>query len=176
QKHSSEDASYRITCLRHLRRLVHRNTIIPPSFFVHDAIRDGQHAVACGGFADVYKGLWRRNPVFLKVPRFYTDNLGDLGDKLLNKCCREALLWKQLDHPNILPFLGLNTEMFTPTVCLISPWIANGNLRQYSALHPEFDRLTAIRQIAAGIQYLHEHEPPLVHADIRGVRMFLMSH
>ncbi|KAJ7572221.1 kinase-like domain-containing protein [Mycena floridula] len=173
-KHSSEDAAYRVLCLHHLKRLVHHDRIIPPSFFVHDAVPDGRGPVLGGGFADIWMGKLRGKPVCLKVLRFY-ENPEDLGYRLFNKCRREALLWKQLDHPNILPFLGLNTEIFPPTVCLVSPWMANGNLRQYSALHPEFDRLTAIRQIAAGIQYLHEHEPPIVHADIRGVRRFSMS-
>ncbi|KAJ7583591.1 kinase-like domain-containing protein, partial [Mycena floridula] len=81
---------------------------------------------------------------------------------------REALLWRQLDHPNVLPFLGVSLEVFAPSFCLVSPWMSNGNLREYVQLHPDFNRLNAIRDIASGMQYLHEHIPPIVHADIRG--------
>jgi serine/threonine protein kinase len=47
--------------------------------------------------------------------------------------CREALLWRQLSHPHILPFLGIDTETFASrnALCLVSPWMQHGTLKQY---------------------------------------------
>jgi serine/threonine protein kinase len=47
--------------------------------------------------------------------------------------CKEALLWRQLSHPHILPFLGIDTETFASrnALCLVSPWMQNGTLKQY---------------------------------------------
>jgi serine/threonine protein kinase len=49
--------------------------------------------------------------------------------------CREALLWRQLCHPHILPFLGVDNETFAwrSAICLVSPMMERGTLRQYVA-------------------------------------------
>lgn len=42
---------------------------------------------------------------------------------------REALIWRQLCHPNLLPFFGVYyTEK---RLCLVSPWMESGNVMQY---------------------------------------------
>ena len=58
--------------------------------------------------------------------------------------CREALVWKQLNHPNVLPFLGINMELFTPRFCLVSPWMSNGSLLDYLKKNPEHNRVKAV--------------------------------
>ncbi|KAK0211592.1 hypothetical protein IW262DRAFT_1251574, partial [Armillaria fumosa] len=52
------------------------------------------------------------------------------------KFCREALVWQNVKHPNILPFLGVNKEIFAPSFCLISPWMDNGNIMSFLCHHP----------------------------------------
>ena len=42
----------------------------------------------------------------------------------------EAVLWKQLKHPNVLPFLGVFLDT-SERPCLVSPWMENGNLTRY---------------------------------------------
>ena len=113
----------------------------------------------------------------------------------LQECCQEAVIWKQLKHNHILPFIGVNTELFSPSFCLISPWMSNGNvidyLRQLEKVkhsnvsqlaldavrfsHPVvslwIDISIQIGSIASGMQYLHNFDPPIVHGDIRGVTL-----
>lgn len=60
--------------------------------------------------------------------------------------CQEALVWRQLRHPNVLPFLGVSEDLFTPRYCLISPWMVNGNIMSYFEAHPDHDRLTSVCQ------------------------------
>jgi hypothetical protein len=64
--------------------------------------------------------------------------------------CREALLWRQLNHPHILPFLGVDAETFAPrnALCLISPWMERGTLKQYitsASYHAPSDRSRLVR-------------------------------
>jgi serine/threonine protein kinase len=103
--------------------------------------------------------------------------------------CEEALLWRQLDHPYILPFLGIDAETFASrdALSLVSPWMELGTLKKYissssyntarcgvrlvrnSSRFPHLFR-RSIRQLfetAQGIQYLHEQQ--LVHGDINWV-------
>ncbi|KAJ7575487.1 kinase-like domain-containing protein [Mycena floridula] len=168
----SADTTYRAMCMDHLQRLTKRFGILPPSFFVHDMSREGTHIVAGEGFFDVYKSTLSGSPVCLKVLRFFPLESG-MREKLLKNCCREALVWKQLDHPNVRPFLGVSVELFAPSFCLVSPWMSNGNLIEYLRAQPEFNRLHAISEIAAAMQYLHEYSPSIVHADIRGKNVLI---
>jgi hypothetical protein len=49
------------------------------------------------------------------------------------RLCREALVWRQLCHRNVLPFLGLNTSAFPKNSLpsLLSPWMEYGSLKEY---------------------------------------------
>ncbi|KAJ7583148.1 kinase-like domain-containing protein, partial [Mycena floridula] len=123
---------------------------------------------------DVYKGKLNDAVVCLKVLRFFVER-PEMARELLIDCCREALVWKQLNHPNVLPFLGVNVELFAPSFCLVSPWMSNGNLLQFLHRNPDFDRRNAITDIAAAMQYLHEYSPPIVHADIRCANVLVDS-
>jgi serine/threonine protein kinase len=46
--------------------------------------------------------------------------------------CREALVWRQLKHANVQPFLGVDAETFKTSghICMVSPWVAKGTLLQ----------------------------------------------
>jgi serine/threonine protein kinase len=64
--------------------------------------------------------------------------------------CREALLWRQLNHPHILSFLGVDAETFSSrnALCLISPWMEQGTLKQYitsTLFDPAVDRGRLVR-------------------------------
>ena len=50
----------------------------------------------------------------------------------------EAVAWKCLEHPNIVPLLGINITPSPPQ--LISGWISGGNLTEYIKDHPGADR------------------------------------
>ncbi|KAJ7572902.1 kinase-like domain-containing protein [Mycena floridula] len=174
-RYSIDDAAYRALCLRNLRRIIKKFDILPPSFVIHDIVLDEpRRPLFGGGFADVYKGSRKGQHVCLKVLRLFTQTI-EMREKLLKDFCREALLWKQLDHPNVLPLLGVTIELFAPSFCLVSPWMSNGNVMQYLEQNPEFSRINAVRDIAAAIQYLHEHKPLIVHADIRGTNVLVLD-
>ncbi|PBL04527.1 kinase-like protein, partial [Armillaria gallica] len=87
--------------------------------------------------------------------------------------CREALIWRNLKHLNVLPFLGVSMELFVLSFCLISPWMENGNIMSFLATNPGHDRLVSIKEVASRMEYLHSLDPPIVHADIRGANILV---
>ena len=63
-------------------------------------------------------------------------------DTILQRCSREAIVWSQLTHPNVLPFYGIyHLGDASGRIGLVSPWMGNGNLPEYLKTHPESRRL-----------------------------------
>jgi serine/threonine protein kinase len=57
---------------------------------------------------------------------------------------REALVWRQLSHPNLLPFFGL--YFLENRLCLVSPWMENGHIMDFLRdASPDHDRLALVR-------------------------------
>ncbi|SJL08804.1 uncharacterized protein ARMOST_12174 [Armillaria ostoyae] len=164
---------YRTACMKCLRALCKVRNIVPSSLCLRDVTREGGNPVAGGGFADIWKGRLHDTQVCLKVLRIFCPE--EQKEKVLRDFCQEALVWRQLRHPNVLPFLGVNEDLFAPRYCLISPWMVNGNIMSYLEAHPDHDRLTSLVQIAEGMKYLHSLNPPIVHADIRGANILVMD-
>ena len=50
--------------------------------------------------------------------------------RMRQRFIREASVWSTLDDPNVLPFLGI-AEPPGIGVCLVSPWMENGNSYEY---------------------------------------------
>ena len=46
-----------------------------------------------------------------------------------------------MEHPNILPFLGVTVDLLR----LISDWMSGGDLAGYITGHPDADRLGLVR-------------------------------
>ncbi|KAJ7646878.1 hypothetical protein FB45DRAFT_734384 [Roridomyces roridus] len=82
--------------------------------------------VAGGTFSDVHKGSLCGQNVAIKMMRVFVES--DI-DALLKEFSREALIWRQLCHPNLLPFFGL--YYLHGRLCLVSPWMENGQLRAF---------------------------------------------
>lgn len=54
---------------------------------------------------------------------------------------KEAILWGQLCHPNIVPFYGIYyLNEARRQVCLVSPWMRNGSLVDYLKNNPDAHR------------------------------------
>ncbi|KAJ7721129.1 hypothetical protein B0H16DRAFT_1226912, partial [Mycena metata] len=49
--------------------------------------------------------------------------------------CREALLRKDLHHPHILTFIGIDRESFPSSLCMVSPWMDHGTILNYLNAH-----------------------------------------
>lgn len=124
-----------------------------------------------GGFGRVYKTLTKGGQLVAVKVLFENKSL---AKRALELSVREAWTWSQLDHPNVVPFLGIAnySEICVgalPQLCLISPWMNQGNVMDYIGRYPSEDRIPFMRDASEGLLYLHSLRPsPVIHGDIRG--------
>ncbi|KAF9260003.1 kinase-like protein [Marasmius fiardii PR-910] len=93
-----------------LVKLSRRSGRHPQCLAIRGVEKLGQHPVGGGAFGDVWKG-----------------KVGEQLDYM-----QEAIIWRQLNHQNLLPFMGiyyLDSEQ--EQLCLVSPWMERGNLVEY---------------------------------------------
>ncbi|KAJ3843650.1 kinase-like domain-containing protein [Lentinula raphanica] len=172
---SSRSEVYDKRCFSLLLYLSREYQITPSSMLLSAVRRETLNAVAGGGFSDVYRGTLNGEFVCLKVLRLCIEQDEKVRNDIRKQFCREALIWRQLKHPNILPLLGVQLDMFYPSFCLVSPWMANKDIITYLKKNPEHDFLTILSDIVAGIRYLHSRDPPIVHGDIRGANIMVTA-
>ncbi|TDL15389.1 kinase-like protein [Rickenella mellea] len=146
--------------------LVSKTGILPSHLFICGARRVGRNPVIGGGFADVWRGELRGEPVALKVLRIFQRGEADF-EYIHKKFCAEAVLWQQLKHCNLLPFYGISEDEFEPLFAMISPWMKNGDLTSFLRKNPDVDRHDLVFGVASGLQYLHGLKPRVIHGDLR---------
>ncbi|KAI6045735.1 kinase-like domain-containing protein, partial [Pisolithus marmoratus] len=123
-----------------------------------------------GNYATIYQGTLHpegRKIAIRTLRRWKEED----GRKLV---LREVYLWCRLRHKNILPLLGITTT-FDNTISIVSPWM-DRNAHQYFtkceldyfATHP-----IQILGIAKGLCYLHNHQPPVYHGDVKGTNILI---
>ncbi|KAF9509411.1 hypothetical protein BS47DRAFT_154544 [Hydnum rufescens UP504] len=86
---------------------------------------------------------------------------------------REARVWNSLNHPNIVPLLGVVSGKLGPG--LVTPWYAHGNILQYLRRVPNARRESLCEDVASGLRYLHEQDPPIIHGDLKGANVVVGS-
>ncbi|KAJ6460860.1 kinase-like domain-containing protein, partial [Mycena vulgaris] len=138
-----------------------------PTCFPLSGLEKVGEQVAAGAFSDIWKGLVERQWVSVKVMRLFRDS--DVK-AALKEFAREALLWRQLSHPNLLPFFGL--YYLDARLCLVSPWMENGHLVEFLRTDPsDVDRLSLMLDVSMGLQYLHSKR--VVHGDLKGINVLV---
>jgi len=157
---------------RHVKALIKLSGAagLYPECLVLKGIEIVGDAVGAGGFADIYKGrLWNQE-IAVKVFRVFQKS--DMK-KLLKEFSSEAVTWRQLSHPNVLPFYGIfQLARNPPRVCLACPWMENGNLVQFLADRaPNTDCVPLSLDVALGLEYLHGEG--IVHGDLKGVNILV---
>ncbi|KAG6865044.1 hypothetical protein C0991_005537, partial [Blastosporella zonata] len=124
-------SNYRWKIVTAMQRLSGKTGTYPTCFFLRSHISlAGEHAISSGSYGDIYKATARNHEeaLCLKVLRANQRIL----EKMTKSFAKEAILWSQLSHPNVLPFYGL--YLFRSQLSFISPYAENGNIMEYLSL------------------------------------------
>ena len=150
------DATLRSRCLHGLQKVSARCGILPKSYWTpHDSLVradgapsaigrvsnvchqsiDGQSVAVKTISSDCIGNFnsFRRVRLVASPHRIFLMNSG-----FLQKLCSNAVMWKRLKHPNVVPFLGLGSN--APPFSLVYPWMP-GSLSEYVRENPDVDRL-----------------------------------
>ncbi|EKM76726.1 hypothetical protein AGABI1DRAFT_12623, partial [Agaricus bisporus var. burnettii JB137-S8] len=150
-----------------LQKLCEKNMLYPTCYAL-DGIEEILPKDA-GGFCDIYQGRYQGQKLCLKVVRLYQKRD---QHEMLKAHAREAILWSQLQHPNITPFYGIfYLKEAHGRICLLSPWMENGNIVDYLKEEPRVPRRPFLHDIASGLQYLHNGN--IVHGDLKGANVLV---
>ncbi|KAF7326860.1 Kinase-like protein [Mycena venus] len=151
---------------RMIRKLSEASERLPSSLFITGVNKQESDPSFGGGFGDVFRGSHNNKPIALKRMRYYLSIPDDELRRMHLKFCREVLVWKDMHHPHILPFLGVDQHSFPPALCIVSPWMEHGTVLNYVKVHGHANVNKLLHEIALGLHYLHSRN--VVHGDLRG--------
>ncbi|KAH1126008.1 putative serine/threonine-protein kinase WNK6 [Glycine max] len=97
----------------------------------------------------------------------------------LERLYSEVHLLKSLKHDSIVTFYNSWIDDKHRTLNLITELFTSGSLRKYSKKHKKVD-IKAVKgwakQILMGLNYLHSHNPPIIHRDLKCDNIFINGH
>ncbi|KAI3727789.1 hypothetical protein L6452_16409 [Arctium lappa] len=128
-----------------------------------------------GAFKTVYKGFDEVEGIEVAWNQVTLDDTLQAREDL-ERLYYEVHLLKTLNHENIIKSYCSWVDEKERTLNMITELFTSGNLRQYRKKHKSVD-LKAIknwaRQILEGLSYLHAHDPPIIHRDLKCDNIFI---
>jgi serine/threonine protein kinase len=121
-----------------------------------------------GGFGAVYQAQDMRLRKTVALKEIHHHHINDAA--LVRKFKEEAFLMARLSHPslpNISDYFEENNSFY-----LVMEFVPGGSLDEYLAQQPErrVDEDTAgniVMPVLDALEYLHTHNPPIIHRDIK---------
>ncbi|CAJ2668488.1 unnamed protein product [Trifolium pratense] len=128
-----------------------------------------------GAFKSVYKAFDEVDGIEVAWNRICIEDVMQ-SPQNLEKLYSEVHLLKSLKHENIIKFYSSWVDEKTRTINMITELFTSGSLRQYRKKHKNVD-MKAIknwaRQILRGLCFLHSHNPPVIHRDLKCDNIFV---
>ncbi|XVE58132.1 hypothetical protein DITRI_Ditri04bG0145700 [Diplodiscus trichospermus] len=128
-----------------------------------------------GAFKTVYKGFDEVDGIEVAWNQVSIEDVLQTPEQL-ERLYSEVHLLKSLKHENIIKFYDSWVDDKNKTINMITELFTSGSLRQFRKKHKNVD-LKAIknwaRQILRGLHYLHSHNPPIIHRDLKCDNIFV---
>ena len=124
-----------------MSKIISKSCLVPRSLFLMGLPLPSDGDLISGGFGHVYKGEHEGKAVALKAlnknrnyvvchpPINLFKSLSSISFQKQD-FCRQASMWRSLDHKFVLPFLGIY-ENEAGLQFLVSPYMTNGTLAQW---------------------------------------------
>jgi len=139
------------------------------SWVIKEAQLVQSEVIGGGSSCTVYKGTYKRTPVAIKVLRSVVNG------EHLKEFSRELTALLHLRHPNLVLFMG---ALFTPQLAIVTEFCSGDTL--FRLLHQDKQvlltwkqKLKICKDVAHGMTYLHESEPPILHRDLKSLNLLL---
>ena len=128
-----------------------------------------EEIIGLGGSCTVYKGQYKEREVAIKVMKKSVNNA------FIKEFDREVQTLSKISHPNLVPFLGAcKGEKF----CIVTEYCKGNTL--FNLLHERHSvklswkqRISFAKDIANGMNFLHECNPPIIHRDLKSLNLLL---
>ena len=165
------DDKHRQLCLRLLSKICKAQEIIPSSYILQEEFLHVRDVQDRGGFSEVRNGEYLGRAVAIKElkPNKASFNknfkvclihLAQRHHSNFNqRFCREIIGWKHISHPNILPLLGVCVSRGEHQFRILSEWMPNETLKEYTRSNPEANRLRLVSPLPLALQ----SPPPINH-------------
>ncbi|CAE6417995.1 unnamed protein product [Rhizoctonia solani] len=125
-----------------------------------------------GGFGVIYRSTKKDGTVIsIKCLRPGHHTNSESESKKAKEAGRELYNWFKAKHRNVLELYGI--ALYNGQIAMISPWMDNGNLRNYVNSRPEVNRWAMCCQVAEGLA--HIHGIGMVHGDIKGENILVSN-
>lgn len=131
---------------------------------------DFQKAINHGSFGEVFRGKFKEVVVAVKRIKL---TRGKRPEKLLLK---EANIHQQIEHKNIVKFMG--AYMDPCYVFIVTEFVEGQNMEDMIYLHDDqvdmpHKKASVAVGVLEGVAYLHEHDPQIIHQDIKPANILL---
>lgn len=119
-----------------------------------------------GSQGEVYLGQWRGLQVAVKKI-----DTSVVAPEIVEEFCQEADIMRRLRHPCLTLFMGVSLE--APHLCIVTELVDRGSL--FDIMHEESGLtwrkgLSIAMDVASGMTYLHGHNPPILHRDLKSLK------
>ncbi|XP_046561668.1 serine/threonine-protein kinase BCK1/SLK1/SSP31-like [Haliotis rubra] len=160
--------------IRHLQseltRLQHNDPVRKSELDYKDLQYQEEDLIGEGAFSRVYRARYQGADVAVKRLRV------PLSSQDKNYFAAEVSLLRDLRHPRVVMLIGVCTSRRLPLMVL--EYMCKGNLfvllhnpNRESLDHAEYYQIA--RDIAAGMVYLHNHRPSVLHLDLKSMNVLI---
>ena len=135
----------------------------------HEEVEVSSAILGTGAWGWVSEGMFRGKLVAVK--RLHKDLVSQFT---VEHICREINIMAQLRHPNLVLFIA--AVMDSEGGPLIITEILSMSLRQASnqkLLRESSVKLSIFQDVAAALNYLHQHQEPIIHRDVSSSNVLL---
>ncbi|KAM3396534.1 putative serine/threonine-protein kinase WNK10 isoform X1 [Capsicum galapagoense] len=128
-----------------------------------------------GAFKTVYKAFDKIDGTEVAWNQICIDDAVQ-SPEYLERIHSEVHLLRMLKHENIMKLYSSWVDYVNKSINMITELFSSGSLRRYRRKHKTVDTKAIkhwSRQILQGLHYLHSHNPPVIHRDLKCDNIFI---